>query len=171
MIKTVLAEKIDMSRNKKILIAVVSAILVVIGVALLIILQPGKLDFFTHIDKYTKDMWYVPEDGWDIEFIDVIYKETPDSDFASIRLTDEEKIGELLDILSEIKVIDKPRDERDMTEYTYSIYISYSNYMDIILDFDEDADEMWVVFSYTRAPAYKIKNASALRKYFEELFG
>lgn len=158
-----------MSKIKKILPVVLAALIVCV-IVVIMILQPKKLDFWTHVDTHTKDIYYAPKDGWEIEYIDVLHKETPDSDFESVRLKDEEKIDELIDILSEIKVKDNPGDERDMTEYSYSVFISYSNYMDVIIDFDEDLDEMWIVYSLNHPPVYKITNTSGFREYLHELF-
>jgi hypothetical protein len=77
----------------------------------------------------------------------------------------------LVDILSEIKVVDKPLEAHDMGTYSYALCIEHPNYMDVMIEFDKDLDEMWIIFSYTNAPAYKIQNTSAFKNYLKGLFG
>ena len=165
-----------MNISKKVLIpAAILLVLLTVGGIVLLFLQPERLAFWDHVNAHTRynelQQQYNPEpEGWVINYISVHHKETPDSEFSHVELEDEAKIAELVDILSDIKVIDKPREEREFGSYTYSLYIDHPNYMDVIIDFDEDLDEMWIVFSLMNPPAYKIKNTSAFREYLEELF-
>ena len=161
---------------KKVLIpaAILLFLLTVGGIALLL-LQPERLAFWDHVDAHTRynelQQQYNPEpEGWVINYISVHHKETPDSELVSIKIEDETQLAELVDILSGIKVIDKPRETHDMGTYSYSLYIDHPNYMDVMIEFNEDLDEMWIIFSYINAPAYRVKNTSAFREYLEGIF-
>lgn len=166
-----------MINNKKIIIpAAVILLLIIVGGTVLWLIQPQTLDFWTHVDAHTKytelQQQYNPDpEGWKINYIDVLYKETPDSAYAHVKVKDEAKLAELVDILGEITVVDKPREAHDMGTYSYALCILHPNYMDIMIEFDKDLDEMWIIFSYTNAPAYKIKNTSAFKDYLKGLFG
>lgn len=165
-----------MNISKKVLIpAAILLVLLTVGGIVLLFLQPERLDFWTHVDAHTRynelQQQYNPEpEGWVINYISVHHKETPDSELVSIEIEDEAQLAELVDILSEIKVIDKPRETHDMGTYSYSLYIDHPNYMDVMIEFNEDLDEMWIIFSYINAPAYKVKNTSAFREFLEGIF-
>lgn len=165
-----------MNVSKKVLIpAAILLVLLTVGGVVLLFLQPKRLAFWDHVDAHTRytelQQQYNPEpEGWVINYISVHHKETPESEFVSINLEDEAQIAELVGILSGIKVIDKPRETHDMGTYSYSLYIDHPNYMDVMIEFNEDLDEMWIIFSYINAPAYKVKNTSAFREYLKGIF-
>lgn len=165
-----------MINNKKIIIpAAVILLLIIVGGTVLWLIQPQTLAFWDHVDAHTRynelQQQYNPEpEGWVINYISVHHKESPDSELVSIKIEDEAQLAELVDILSGIKVIDKPRETHDMGTYSYSLLIYHQNYMDVMIEFNEDLDEMWIIFSYINAPAYKVKNTSAFREYLEGIF-